>query len=72
MSDAFARTILGKTAAAHESFWQQQIFAGKDVPPPEKKTDADVIAYVQATPGAIAYVATGVTLSAGVKAVKVN
>jgi ABC-type phosphate transport system substrate-binding protein len=72
VTDAFAKAVLGKSASALESYWQQQIFAGKDVPPPEKKTDADVIAFVQATPGAIGYVASSATLSSGVKAVKVN
>ena len=72
VTDAFARTVLGRSASALESYWQQQIFAGKDIPPPEKKSDEDVIAYVQATPGAIGYVAVGTTLGAGVKAVRVQ
>ena len=72
VTEAFAKAVLGKSASALESYWQQQIFAGKDIPPPEKKSDADVIAFVQATPGAIGYVAAGVTLSGAVKAVKVN
>ena len=69
MTDAFARAILGKSAAALESFWQQQIFAGKDVPPAEKGSDADVLAFVRGNPKAIGYVAAGTDLGAGVKAV---
>jgi ABC-type phosphate transport system substrate-binding protein len=72
VTDAFAKAVLGKSSSALESYWQQQIFAGKDIPPPEKKSDADVIAFVQATPGAVGYVAAGTPLGAGVKAVKVN
>jgi ABC-type phosphate transport system substrate-binding protein len=72
VSDAFAKTVLGKSASALESYWQQQIFAGKDVPPPEKKSDAEVIAFVQTTPGAIGYIAANTPLTAGVKSVKVN
>ena len=53
------------------SFWQQQIFAGKDVPPDTKASDADVIAFVSATPGAIGYVSAGAAV-AGVKVVKVG
>jgi ABC-type phosphate transport system substrate-binding protein len=72
MSEAFAKTILGKSPSALESYWQQQIFAGKDVPPPEKRSDVDVIAYVRATPGAIGYVSTAAALGPGVKIAKVN
>jgi ABC-type phosphate transport system substrate-binding protein len=35
------------------------VFSGKDVPPPEKGTDADVVAFVKSNPGAIGYVAAG-------------
>jgi ABC-type phosphate transport system substrate-binding protein len=72
LSEAFAKTVLGKSPAALASYWQQQIFAGKDVPPPEKKSDADVIAFVKATPGAIGYVSATAALGPGVKVAKVN
>ena len=54
--DAFSRTVHGKTAAAVKSYWNQQIFSGRDVPPVEKRSDAEVLAFVKATPGAIGYV----------------
>lgn len=66
---AFVKAIHGKTPAAFDAFWQGQIFAGKDVPPAEKGSDADVIAFVRATPNGIGYVAAGTDLGAGVKAV---
>lgn len=68
---AFTRTVLGRAVTAVESYWQQQIFSGKDVPPPTKPTDDEVIAYVKANPGAIGYVSSGAAV-AGVKVVTVK
>lgn len=68
---AFTRAVLGRAVGAVESYWQQQIFSGKDVPPPAKASDDDVIAFVKANPGAIGYVSGGAPL-AGVKVVTVR
>ncbi|AMW06508.1 hypothetical protein GEMMAAP_02945 [Gemmatimonas phototrophica] len=67
----FSKTVLGRAVSAVESYWQQQIFSGKDVPPPAKASDDDVVAYVKATPGAIGYVSAGAS-TAGVKVVDVK
>lgn len=56
----FNRLVHAKPASAIASYWQQQIFAGRDVPPAEKGGDAAVIAFVKANPGAIGYVTAGV------------
>jgi ABC-type phosphate transport system substrate-binding protein len=66
---AFTKAVLKRSVSAMDSYWQQQIFAGKDVPPQEKNSDAAVLDFVRATPGAIGYVAPGTALGAGVKAV---
>lgn len=68
---AFVKAVLGRSVTAVESYWQQQIFAGKDVPPPAKSTDDDVIAFVKANPGAIGYVSGGAA-TAGVKVVDIK
>ena len=52
----FSREMHGKAAAAVASYWQQQIFAGRDVPPAERTSDAQVIAFVKSNPNAIGYV----------------
>jgi ABC-type phosphate transport system substrate-binding protein len=52
----FSKDVHGKAASAVASYWQQQIFAGRDVPPTEKGSDAAVIAFVRANPSAIGYV----------------
>ncbi|MDX2089743.1 MAG: substrate-binding domain-containing protein [Kofleriaceae bacterium] len=56
--DAMSRSIHGRSAAVIKNWWNQQIFAGKGVPPPERATDAMVIAYVLSNPGAVGYVST--------------
>lgn len=68
---AFSKGVLGKPVGAVVSFWQQQIFAGRDVPPAEKASDGAVIAFVKANAGAIGYVSSG-SVVAGVKVVPVR
>jgi len=59
----FTKDILKKSVSAMKAFWQRQIFSGKGVPPPEKKSDEDVIAYVIKHPGAIGYVSDNADIS---------
>lgn len=59
---SFSQGILKRTVAAVRSYWQQRIFSGRDVPPPELDSDASVIAYVERTPGAVGYVSGGAKL----------
>ena len=68
---AFAKTVLGRTVQNLDTYWQQQIFSGKDVPPANKASDDDVIAFVKSNPGAIGYV-SGSAAVAGVKVVTVK
>lgn len=67
----FSKSVLGRGVSAVESYWQQQIFSGKDVPPPTKASDDEVVAYVKANAGAIGYVSAGAS-TAGVKVVDVK
>jgi ABC-type phosphate transport system substrate-binding protein len=53
---AVLRDVFGRSASAIKSYWQQQIFSGRAIPPTEKASDQEVIAFVQASPGAIGYV----------------
>jgi hypothetical protein len=54
---AFSRTVLRRSTAAVRSYWQQQIFSGRGVPPPELDSDAAVVDYVLKHRGAVGYVA---------------
>jgi len=69
---SFSKAIHGRSTAAVKAYWQRMIFTGIDVPPPEKPTPGDVLAYVKANPGAIGYVPAGMPLPDGVKALKVT
>ena len=51
-------------------FWQEAASSGKVAPPPERATDADVIAYVKANPNALGYVGSA-TAADGVKILNV-
>jgi ABC-type phosphate transport system substrate-binding protein len=55
---AFSNQLLQRSVAAVRSFWQQRIFSGRDLPPPELDSDEAVIKYVVNTPGAIGYVSS--------------
>lgn len=68
---AFSKAVHGKTAAAVKSYWNQQIFSGRDVPPVEKRSDAEVLAFVRSTPGAIGYVSQAAGTD-GVRVLTVN
>jgi ABC-type phosphate transport system substrate-binding protein len=71
----FTRDVLEKAGmgriSAVESYWQQQIYSGRGVPPPVKSSDAEVVAFVAANPGGIGYVSAGAD-TAGVKVVDVR
>lgn len=54
--DAFSRKVLGRSVAAVKSYWQQRIFSGRGVPPPELESDQAVVAYVLLHRGGVGYV----------------
>jgi hypothetical protein len=54
--ETFSQNVLRRTAAAVRNYWQQRIFTGRGVPPPEVASDADVIRYVREHAGGIGYV----------------
>ncbi len=53
--ERFAREVLNKSPAQLRSYWNQQIFSGKGVPPPELDTEAAVIQYVTRNRGAVGF-----------------
>lgn len=61
--ERFARKVLDKSPMAVKAYWNQQIFAGRDVPPLEKPSDAEVVAFVRQNPGAVGYVSGGADTS---------
>jgi ABC-type phosphate transport system substrate-binding protein len=63
---AFTERVLKRSVGAVRSYWQQRIFSGRDVPPPELDSDDDVVAFVAKYPGAVGYVSGSAKLK-GVK-----
>lgn len=69
--EAFCETIHGKSTAAVRSYWNQLIFTGREVPPVEKGSDEEVLAYVRDNEAAIGLVSAGASLS-GVKTLEIR
>jgi ABC-type phosphate transport system substrate-binding protein len=70
--EAFSQAVHGRSAAAVQAYWQRQIFSGRGVPPIQKASDDDVVAYVRSNPGAVGYVSRGTALGGGVHVVQVG
>jgi len=64
---AFSQEIHTRNVSAVKGYWQRQIFSGRGVPPTEKASDDEVLAFVRANPGAVGYVSADADLGAGVK-----
>jgi hypothetical protein len=67
----FTQQVLGRSVAAVRAYWQQRIFSGRDIPPPELTSDERVVEYVLRHEEAVAYV-SGTTPLAGAKVVNVT
>src|SRR5882672_7686774 len=63
----FTEDVLNRSVEAVKGYWQQRIFSGRDVPPPELDTDEDIVRYVLKYNGAVGYVSAGATIT-GTKA----
>jgi len=53
---AFSEGVLERSVVAQKSYWQQQIFSGRGVPPVELDSEEAVVRFVVSHPGAIGYV----------------
>jgi len=52
----FTDEIIHRSVAEVKSYWQQRIFSGQDVPPPELDGDEEVVKYVLKHKGGVGYV----------------
>ena len=68
----FSQAVHGKGTAAISAYWQKMIFSGREVPPAELGTAAEVIAFVASHRGGVGYVAEGTALGEGVKAIRIT
>jgi hypothetical protein len=62
--EEFSQRILLRSVAAVRSYWQQRIFSGRGVPPPELESDAAIVRYVVGNRGAVGYVSKSTELGA--------
>jgi ABC-type phosphate transport system substrate-binding protein len=67
--EEFSQKILKRKATAVRSYWQRLLFSGRNIPPPEYKTDEEVIRFVSENRSAIGYVSSSATIRGGVKTV---
>jgi ABC-type phosphate transport system substrate-binding protein len=68
---AFSDDILKRSVSAIKSYWQQMVFSGRGVPPPELDSDGEVVRFVLKNRGAVGYVSGGSDV-AGAKIVPVR
>ena len=68
----FTKQVHRRTIAAVQTYWQQQTFAGRGVAPPERASDAEVLAYIRQYPTGIGYVKSDADLGSDIKVVIVT
>jgi hypothetical protein len=69
--EAFLKQFIGKSDSAFETYYRSLVFTGKASMPKTTASDAEMIAYVARTKGAIGYVSAGAS-TAGVKTLDVK
>ena len=67
----FTEEVLKRSVAAVQSYWQQIVFSGRDLPPPELGSNDEVVKFVATHDGAIGYV-DGAATTTGVKVLGVE
>jgi ABC-type phosphate transport system substrate-binding protein len=67
----FSKEVLGRSVEAVRRYWNQVVFSGRGVPPPELDSEDEVVEYVLSHPGAIGYVSGAADLK-GAKVVEVR
>ena len=67
----FSEDVVKRSVAAVRSYWQQVIFTGRGVPPPEVGGDDEVVRYVLKYSGAVGYV-SGSANADGAKVIAVE
>ena len=53
---AFTRDVMNRSVESVKGYWQQRIFSGQAVPPPEFQSDDEVVQFVLKHEGGIGYV----------------
>jgi len=69
--EAFVKDYVGRTDSALQTYYRSLVFTGKGSMPKVLGSDAEMVAYVAKTKGAIGYVASGASAE-GVKTLEVK
>ena len=69
--EAFLKEYVGKTDSAFETYYRSLVFTGKASMPKTTASDAEMVAYVAKTKGAIGYVSTAAGTD-GVKTLEIK
>jgi hypothetical protein len=69
--EEFLKTYLGKNDASLQAFYRSLVFTGKGSMPKSLSSDAEVVAYVAKTKGAVGYVSAAASTD-GVKILQVK
>jgi ABC-type phosphate transport system substrate-binding protein len=69
--EAFLKHYLGKNDTALQMYYRSLVFTGKGMMPKVAASDAEIVAYVSKTKGAIGYINAGAD-AAGVKVLQVK
>jgi ABC-type phosphate transport system substrate-binding protein len=67
----FSMRVLNQPLMDVQIYWQRRMSAGV-FPPPVKVSDAEVLSFVAATPGAIGYVAANTPIPHNVKTIEIT
>jgi hypothetical protein len=60
---AFSEDVLLRSVVAVRRYWQQRIFSGRELPPPELDSEQAMLQFVENTRGSIGYVSVRTKLS---------
>lgn len=69
--EAFSKDVHGKPGSLVRAFWKKVAATGRDSPPPVRRSDDEVLAFVRSTRGGIGYVSAAAATT-GVKVVRVG
>ncbi|CAM2008464.1 substrate-binding domain-containing protein [Acanthopleuribacter pedis] len=69
---SFSEQVHRRPVSVLRKYWLKQAFSGTSVKPPEKASDAEIIAFVAKEGGGIGYVSADTALPASVKKVAVQ
>jgi ABC-type phosphate transport system substrate-binding protein len=70
--EEFSQRILKRSVQAVRNYWQRLLFSGRNIPPPELKSDDEVIRFVSESKGGIGYVSSSATVRGGIKVINIK